>query len=187
MALVSGLKIAAEVPGRSWINLLDPILPGATVWTAHVEAGCALAGVALVSVPMVALLFALGGSGGPITMLHAISFQFSRESPQSIWSALGIQGLQPLGEAAVLAFVAAAVVRLRQEPELAECRQRMAALTAVILVGLQLAANYWAFLYLVWVFPLVAMSVLAEPTAVAVRSEVSSPIPREAGLSGVPA
>jgi hypothetical protein len=47
VALVSGLKIAAEVPGRSWINLLDPILPGATVWTAHVEAGCALAGVAL--------------------------------------------------------------------------------------------------------------------------------------------
>jgi hypothetical protein len=120
-------------------------------------------------------------------MLHAISFQFSRESPQSIWSALGIPGLQPVGEAAVFAFVAAAVVRLRQEPELAECRQRMAALTAVILVGLQLAASYWAFLYLVWVFPLIAMSVLAEPATVAVRSEAVAPLPGEVGLSGVAA
>ena len=39
IALVSGLKIAAEAPDRSWINLLDPILPGTTVWAAHVEAG----------------------------------------------------------------------------------------------------------------------------------------------------
>ena len=47
IALVSGLKIAAEAPDRSWINLLDPILPGTTVWAAHVEAGLALAGVAV--------------------------------------------------------------------------------------------------------------------------------------------
>jgi hypothetical protein len=47
VALGSGLKIAAEAPDRAWINLLDPILPGTTVWAAHVEAGLALAGVAL--------------------------------------------------------------------------------------------------------------------------------------------
>jgi Ethylbenzene dehydrogenase len=46
VALVSGLKIAAEAPNRSWINLLDPILPGTAVWAAHVEAGLGLAGVA---------------------------------------------------------------------------------------------------------------------------------------------
>jgi Glycosyltransferase family 87 len=147
----------------------------------------AIAGIAAVSAPMLVLLFALGGPSGPMTMVHAISFQFSRESPQSVWSALGITGLQPLGEAAVFAFIAAAAVRLRQEPELANSRQRMAALTAVILIGLQLAANYWAFLYLVWVFPLLAMSVLGEPVAVAVRSEVVAPLPREVGLGGAPA
>ena len=36
--------------------------------------------------------------------LHAIAFQFSRGSPQSVWSALGITGLQPLGEGLVLAL-----------------------------------------------------------------------------------
>jgi Glycosyltransferase family 87 len=147
----------------------------------------ALVGIVLVTAPMVALLIALGGTAGPMAMLHAISFQFSRQSPQSVWSALGISGLQPVGEAAVLAFITAAVVRLRQEPDLAESRQRMAALTVVILVGLQLVANYWAFLYLVWIFPLLAMSVLGEPVTAAVRSEALAPLPREVGLSGAPA
>jgi glycosyl transferase family 87 len=134
----------------------------------------ALAGLAVVSVPMVGVLFALGGSSGPMVMLHAISFQFSRGSPQSVWAALGIRALQPVGEGVVLALIAAAVVRLRADPELGEDRQRMAALTVAILVGLQLVANYWAFLYLVWVFPLLGMSVLGEAADVAVPGEVGA-------------
>ena len=50
-------------------------------------------------------------------MLHAMSYQLSRGSPQSLWSALNIQSLQPLGEAAALALIAAATVRLATRPE----------------------------------------------------------------------
>jgi hypothetical protein len=139
----------------------------------------ALAGIAVVTVPMLAILFALGGPGGLEAMLHAISFQFSRGSPQSVWSALGIPGWQPLGEGTVLALIAAGVVRLRRDSDLAEDRRRMAALTAAILVGLQLAANYWAFLYLVWVFPLLTLSVLGE--------QVGTAVPDEAGVALRPA
>jgi hypothetical protein len=39
----------------------------------------------------------------------------------------------------------------------------MAALSAAILIGLQLSADYWAFLYLAWVMPLIGCSVLADP------------------------
>jgi hypothetical protein len=46
-ALVSGLKIAAESPNRTWINLLDPVLPGTTVWALHMRAALVLAGVAM--------------------------------------------------------------------------------------------------------------------------------------------
>ncbi len=46
----------------------------------------AIAALCSVSAAMLALLVALGGSGGPRAMLHAISFQFSRGSPQSLWS-----------------------------------------------------------------------------------------------------
>ena len=147
-----------------------------------------LGGVAVVSVPLVALLIGLGGLGGVKEMLHAISFQFSRGSEQSVWSALGISGLQPLGEGAVLALIAAAVVRLRRDPALAEDRQRIAALTVAILVGLQLVANYWAFLYLVWVVPLLAMSVLGQPAGVTVPAAIPvTPASSEAHPAGAPA
>jgi hypothetical protein len=115
-----------------------------------------------VSLPVLALLLALGGSGGPGAMVHAIEFQFSRGSPQSVWAALSLTGLQPIGEACVLGLIAGAVVRLRRDPALAGSQPRIAAISACILLALQLSANYWSFLYLVWVVPLLAMSVLAD-------------------------
>jgi Ethylbenzene dehydrogenase/Prokaryotic cytochrome b561 len=47
VAFLSGLRIASETPDRTWINLLDSILPRSTVWTAHMPAGLALVAVAL--------------------------------------------------------------------------------------------------------------------------------------------
>ena len=148
----------------------------------------ALAAIAVVSVPMLALLFALGGSHGPQEMLHAISYQFTRGSEQSLWSALGIDGLQPLAQGCVLGLIAAAVVRLHLEPSLARDRARMAALTAAILVGLQLSADYWAFLYLAWIVPVVGVSLLADGTgavapvgASASVSAAGAPAPSMAG------
>jgi hypothetical protein len=119
-------------------------------------------------------------------MAHAVAFQFSRGSLQSVWSALGIERLQPLGQACVLGLIAAAVVKLRQQPELARDRARMAALTAAILIGLQLAADYWAFLYLVWFVPLVACSVLAREVT-APEPEPSTQLAGRLDPAGAPA
>jgi hypothetical protein len=47
VALLSGLKIAAETPGHAWINWLDGILPHAAVWTSHMRAALVLATVAV--------------------------------------------------------------------------------------------------------------------------------------------
>ena len=47
VALVTGLRIATEVPDRSWLNWFDPVLPSSTVWTTHMEAAIALVAVAL--------------------------------------------------------------------------------------------------------------------------------------------
>ena len=47
----------------------------------------------------------------------------------------------------------------------------MAALSAAILIGLQLTAEYWAFLYLVWVVPLAGVSLLADPGAAAAQPD----------------
>ena len=138
-----------------------------------------LAWMAIVTLPLLALLILLGGWGGPAAMVHAIAFQFSRSSPQSFWSVLGIGSLQPLGEAATLALIAGAAVRLRAQPALQDDRARMAALSAAIMIALELAAGYWAFLYLLWIVPLLAVSLLTEP---AVSLELAAPARRQVAV-----
>jgi hypothetical protein len=118
----------------------------------------ALGAVALVSFAVLALLIGVGGIAGPAAMLHGVSYQFTRGSLQSIWSALGISGLQPFAQACALGLIAAAGVRLRRDPQLAHDRSRMAATAVAILIALQLAADYWAFLYLVWFVPLASVA-----------------------------
>jgi hypothetical protein len=47
VAFGSGLRIAAETPDRSWINLFDVLLPRTSVWTSHMQAAVVLIGVSL--------------------------------------------------------------------------------------------------------------------------------------------
>jgi hypothetical protein len=46
VAVSSGLRIATETPGRTWVNLLDMVLPRSVVWTAHMPAAVVLVTVA---------------------------------------------------------------------------------------------------------------------------------------------
>jgi hypothetical protein len=50
----------------------------------------------------------------------------------------------------------------------------MAALSAAVLIGLQLAGNYWAFLYVVWVVPLILISLLAPERAATVAAPAAA-------------
>jgi hypothetical protein len=142
----------------------------------------ALAVLFAVSAGTMALVVALGGLDGPSAMAHAIAYQFDRGSLQSPWVALDLTGLQPIGQAAVLALVAGIVVRLRRAPELAAEPDRIAALAAAVLIALQLAANYWTFLYLSWVMPLVVLALLVEfaPTRSALPMLVRTESPSSA-------
>jgi ethylbenzene dehydrogenase/cytochrome b561-like protein len=47
IAIATGLRIATEAPGRTWINLLDPVLPEAAVWTDHLQSAAVLIGVSI--------------------------------------------------------------------------------------------------------------------------------------------
>ena len=119
-----------------------------------------------VSVPLVVLLVVLGGLDGPIRMLHAMSFQFTRGTPQSAWAALGLNAWQPIAQALAIGLVVAGAVRLRLASEAAPAQ--IAALSAAILLALQLAANYWSFLYVVWFVPLLTLALFSgTPEAVA--------------------
>ncbi len=137
-----------------------------------------LAAILAISLPLIALLLLVGGAGGPASMVHAMSYQFTRGSMQSVWGALGISAAQPFGQACVLGLVVGSVVWLRQQPHRAADRQRMAALSAAILIGLQLSADYWAFLYLAWVMPMICFSLVAD------RGVVAQPVELPVSASG---
>jgi hypothetical protein len=161
-----------------WFKLVPFAL--VPVWLAPLRGrrlGAAITAIGAVSTPMIGILLILGGRHGLTAMLNAISYQFSRGSIQNVWNVLGIKELQPLGQACVLGLIAAAVIRLRREPELATNEPRMAALAAAILVGLQLVSNHWSFLYDIWVVPLLGLS-LIQPTASAglVERRMSEPV-----------
>jgi hypothetical protein len=153
---------AAMLAAAGWFKLAPFAL--VPLWLAPlrgrrlVASAVAIAGV---STAMLAVVVGVGGPSGLAMMWHALAYQFQRGSPQSPWAALGISAVQPIGQATVLALIAGGCVRLRLDPGLAT-RERMSALAAAVLLGLQLAADYWAFLYLAWIVPLIALSVLAD-------------------------
>ena len=126
----------------------------------------ALLAVAAVSIVALGPVLALGGAGALPEMLHAISYQFARGSEQSFPAVLPFAGLQPLLEALVLATVCAATTAIARRGEALDTR-RLSALTVLILIGLQLSANYWSVLYLAWLAPglLVALLLQPEPAA----------------------
>jgi hypothetical protein len=156
-ATSSALVIAA-----GWLKLVPfALLP---IWLARLrgrQLAGALALLAGSALATVALLVALGGGGAPGRMVHAIAFQLDRRTLHSPWSLLGIEWLQPLAQAGVLALVAGATVRVRREPSLADDPARLAALAGAVLLGLQLCGNYWTYLYLAWALPCLLLSLLA--------------------------
>jgi hypothetical protein len=122
----------------------------------------AVAALAAVSAAVLALLLALGGLGGVGDMAHALSFQLERGSLYSVWQVLGIQGLQVVAQAGLLAFVAALALRARHDAGLAADPRRLAAAAGAVLIGLQLTANYWTYAYLPWAVVCVAVALLAD-------------------------
>ncbi|HET8607285.1 MAG TPA: hypothetical protein VFL66_09685 [Gaiellaceae bacterium] len=100
--------------------------------------------------------------------------QVTRHSPFSLWDwgqyhAQGIPSLhveqRVLAGVLVAGAIAAAFFPRRKSP------LQLAALTAALLVGLQLVLTYWIYLYIPWFFPFAAFVVLAPA---AVRAEAAA-------------
>jgi hypothetical protein len=152
----------AILAAGGWVKLVPLVL--LPLWLAPLRGRAlarALAAIAGVSAPLIALLLALSGPAGISRMVDGMGYQFTRRSPDVLWTLLGSVPLQQLAQAATLALIAGAAVRLRRDPALASDSGRIAALCAAVLLGVQISANYWTYMYLAWIFPFLALSVLS--------------------------
>jgi hypothetical protein len=125
----------------------------------------AVVALAAVSSALIACLLLLGGIDAPLRMVSAMAFQFTRGSQHTLWAVIGNVPLQQLAEAATVALIVGSVIRARRDPAFAGDRARLAAVCGAALLGLQISANYWNYMYLVWAFPFIAISLLRDPPA----------------------
>ena len=157
-----GLSTSLLAAG-AWFKLAPAVL--LPLWLAPrrgSEMTRAIAGVVLVSVGALAALVAIGGPGAVGAMLHAVGYQGSRDSPDSLWYQIGSVPFQQLAQAATLALVVGGALALRRDRGFAADRSRVAALSGAIILAVQLSAGYWTFMYLTWALPFIVLSILAQ-------------------------
>lgn len=94
---------------------------------------------------------------------RTIGYQAGRDSPFSIWGQ--VPSLEPL-RIAILTATGLLAVGFAFRPKRKSLTQ-VAALSAALLIALQLAAQHWFYLYIVWFYPLllVAMASLEEKSS----------------------
>jgi len=125
-------------------------------------------------------LFALALAGGSALVMlqtlidpglgtfydRTIASQIDRESPFSVWGQTpSLEWLQHAAQiaAAALAILVAFVPRRRTLPQIA-------ALAAAILIAVQLTADHWFYLYIVWFLPVATAALAAFPRTTAPKA-----------------
>src|SRR4051794_21109423 len=163
-AATRGGRSALVLAAGAWIKLAPiALLP---IWLARTRGRPlmrALGAIAGLSAALVAWILILGGRAGLDHMLHAMSFQLDRGTLQSAWALLGLGPAQQVAQAATIALVAWGALHARR---VAMDPVRLAALSGAVLAALQLSASNWSYLYVVWLFPCVAVALIADRAGV---------------------
>jgi hypothetical protein len=89
---------------------------------------------------------------------RTIAYQSDRDSPFSLWGQ--VAGLEPL-RIAILIGVGMLSVTFAFWPKQKKLTQ-VAALGAALLIGLQLTAQHWFYLYIVWFYPLLLVAIIGD-------------------------
>jgi hypothetical protein len=116
----------------------------------------ALAG--FIAITVLALLWPAIDPGLKTFYDRTIASQAGRESPFSIW---GQTSLEPI-RIAILALTGIAAIAFAFIPRQKSLVQ-LAALSAALLILLQLTLHHWFYLYIVWFYPLLLIALAASP------------------------
>jgi hypothetical protein len=112
---------------------------------------------------------------------RTVATQIDRDSPFSVWGQ--VHSLEPLRVAAMVAVGALALL-VAFRPRRKSAAQ-VAALGAALLIGTQLIAQHWFYLYLVWFVPLVLVALAALSPRPAQEPAQSTP-PAQSNLPPLP-
>jgi hypothetical protein len=141
--------------------------PAATGPAGRALGGTGLALCAFVVVAALLLAWPALDPGLATVWDRTIGYQANRDSPFSIWGQ--VPNLEPL-RLAILAAVGALAVLFAFRPRRKTLTQ-VAALGAALLIGLQLTAEHWFYLYVVWFLPLLLVAMTtAAPASSRARS-----------------
>jgi hypothetical protein len=102
---------------------------------------------------------------------RTLGYQAHRNSPFSVWGQ--VPGLEPL-RVAIIAGVLLLALAFAFRPRVKTLTQ-VAALGAALLIGAQLAAEHWFYLYIVWFYPLLLVAMATVTTARGPSPARSSP------------
>jgi len=159
-------------PTRGWRGVWGPLAsePG-DPWP---TTGPAVAAFVLTFLTTIAVLLAWPAIDPGLSTFYerTIAYQAERDSPFSLWGQAPT--LEPL-RLTILAAVGALAITLAFWPKRKSLMQ-VAALGAALLIALQLTAQHWFYLYIVWFFPLllVAMSLEGEGGVSSERADTQS-------------
>jgi hypothetical protein len=95
---------------------------------------------------------------------RTIEYQSKREAPFSVWGLYGWNAAHHLVEGAALGLALALALVPRRNDMVG-----LAAGCAAILIGVQLATEYWFYLYIPWFFPVVMVALLGRYATAPVR------------------
>lgn len=108
---------------------------------------------------------------------RTVAYQAGRDSPFSIWGQA--PNLEPL-RIALMAMVGALALLFAFRPKEKQLFQ-VAALGAALLIGVQLTMQHWFYLYIVWFYPLLLVSVVASGPRSADTQAAARPLSDEWG------
>ena len=141
-----------------------------------------------VLVGVAAMIWPAIDPGLKTTFERSLGAQTGRSSPFSVWGQANLEWLHTI----LLVALAALAVALALVPRRKSLLQ-VAALSAALVIGVQLTLHHWFYLYIVWFYPLllVALALLdrdprAEPGGEPALSPAAEPAP-SAARSGRPA
>ena len=160
--LVATLLVLARPAARGAMAALTaltkfaPLLLAPMLATYDRSRGLARFSIAFTAVALALMAWPVIDPGLGTFYDRTIAYQADRDSPFSIW---GQTDLEPL-RIAILAAVAAMSLLFAFRPREKSLTQ-VAALGAALLIGIQLTAEHWFYLYIVWFYPLLLVALTA--------------------------